>query len=167
MMIMIQHTIRHKHECGNFSWLLYIYLTGSFVIYPQNHHITKCVKPDLWGQFLVCYQSIKVVCVRIDKVEYEKWCHALKCSCKLPNRKKIYSVLIPPHALQILWTPKNIKIDTVFHVFVCVLATKYMHHKMASNAESVSIWWRQHGKIKPKYVFHTCSHTLLSHHRLT
>ena len=70
--IITQHYIKHNHESSSLSWLLYIYLTESFAMYPQNHRISNDVKRNSWGQFLVCHQSIKVVFVLIDKFEHGK-----------------------------------------------------------------------------------------------
>ena len=67
--IITQHYIKHNHESGSLSWLLYIYLTESFAMYPQNHRISNDTKRNSWGQFLVYHQSIKVAFVLIDKFE--------------------------------------------------------------------------------------------------
>ena len=121
----IHHDIKHNHACGSLSWLLYIYIPYRILCHvPTESSYQQWRQPDLRGPFLVCHQSMKVVCVHIDKYKYGKQCQVLKYSRWLHNRKKIGSVLIPRHAIQILCTPTNIKTDSVFHVFVCALDEK-------------------------------------------
>ena len=67
------------------------------------------------------------------------------------------TVLIPRHSLQILCTLKNIKIDSVFHVFVCVLADKYMHHSIGyTSSNAISLFSRF--LVKNTTLLHTARH---------
>ena len=116
---------KHNHESGSLSWLLYIYLTESLTMYPQNHRISNDVKRNSWGQFLVCHQSIKVVFVLIDKFEHGSICFdPAACASNLVHAQKHQN----RHCVSC----------------ICVHTCKwYMHHSMGyriGNAISLFSW---------------------------